>query len=206
MPGLDHLLPFLAAALVFAAIPGPAMLYAAAQTMSHGRSGGIRASVGMHIGGYVHVGAAAFGLSALLAVVPPLYLALKLAGAAYLIWLGITMVRQQKAETPIAASPLRTLTHSAVVEILNPKSALFYLAFLPQFVDPAAHWPVIGQLVFFGVIMNLLATVSDVIVVLMASIVLKRMRASSPWQRAVRAGGGATLMGLGAHLALSKSH
>ncbi|MFD2264783.1 LysE family translocator [Lacibacterium aquatile] len=206
MPGLDHLLPFLAAALIFAIIPGPAMLYAAAQTMSNGRSGGLKASIGMHIGGYVHVGAAAFGLSALLAVVPPLYIALKLAGAAYLIWLGFNLMRRQQTSATVEASPLKTLTHSAIVEILNPKSALFYLAFLPQFVEPAASWPIIAQLVFFGVIMNLLAGLADIAVVLAAAIVLKRVRASSPWQRMVRAFGGATLMGLGAHLALSKSN
>ena len=93
MPTSDILIAFFLAASVFAYLPGPAMLYAAAQTMARGRRAGWFAALGIHIGGYVHVLAAAFGLAILFQMVPVLYLILKLVGAAYLIWLGIKLWR-----------------------------------------------------------------------------------------------------------------
>ncbi|MEM6665415.1 MAG: LysE family transporter, partial [Pseudomonadota bacterium] len=95
MPSLETLLPFLLAAAVFAFVPGPGLLYTAARTIAHGRGGGFRAAIGLHIGGYVHVGAAAFGLAALLALVPVAYTVLKTVGAAYLVWLGVRMALGQ---------------------------------------------------------------------------------------------------------------
>ena len=95
MPSLDILLAFAAATFVFAAYPGPALLYAAAQTLARGRKSGFLAALGIHCGCYVHVIAATLGLSALLAHVPELYLALKLIGAAYLVWIGIGMIRNR---------------------------------------------------------------------------------------------------------------
>src|SRR5579875_3109848 len=100
MPSLHLLLPFAVSTLIFAYVPGPAMLYAAGQTLARGRRGGLLAAAGIHLGGYVHVLFAAFGLAALLRLVPEAYLGLRLAGAAYLVWLGIGMLRQPKAPPP----------------------------------------------------------------------------------------------------------
>src|SRR3990170_9010872 len=103
MPSLEILLTFLATTAIFAFIPGPAMLYAAAQTLAGGRWSGIMASLGLHVGGYVHVVAAAAGLSLIFHAVPVLYMAMKLFGAAYLVWLGISLFRS-KAQDDVIVS------------------------------------------------------------------------------------------------------
>ena len=205
MPSLQHLVPFLLATLVFAYVPGPGMLYAAAQTMARGRRGGLMAALGLHLGGYLHVAAAAFGLAALLHYVPTLYLVLKLAGALYLVWLGIGMLRRGggPAELP-AAAPRRAFLQSVTVEMLNPKTAIFFVAFLPQFVDPAAALPVWGQLLLLGTIVNLCFSSADVAVTLAAALVLARLRRAGPAQRLMRWVGGSLLIGLGARLALAR--
>jgi threonine/homoserine/homoserine lactone efflux protein len=205
MPSLQHLVPFVLATLVFAYVPGPGMLYAAAQTLARGRRGGLLAALGLHLGGYLHVGAAAFGLAALLHYVPTLYLALKLAGALYLVWLGIAMLRRggHAAELP-AAAPRRAFLQSVTVEMLNPKTAIFFVAFLPQFVDPAAALPVWAQLLLLGTIVNLCFSSADVAVTLAASAVLGRLRRAGPAQRVMRWVGGSLLIGLGARLALAR--
>jgi threonine/homoserine/homoserine lactone efflux protein len=149
MASADTLIAFALAALVFAWMPGPAMLSAAAQTLARGRRAGLRAAAGIHVGGYAHVIAGAAGLAVLLQAVPTLYLVLKLAGAAYLIWLGVQMILQRAPvagqAAAAAAAPRRAFRDSVVVEVLNPKTTLFYLAFLPQFADPAAALPVWAQ-------------------------------------------------------------
>jgi threonine/homoserine/homoserine lactone efflux protein len=146
MPSIELFLAFLATTAVFAYIPGPAMLYAAAQTLARGRWSGLMASLGIHIGGYAHVFAAAAGLSVLFHAVPMLYLAVKLAGAAYLVWLGISLFRAKAAgdaELPEIThkSGRRAFFESITVEVLNPKTAIFFLAFLPQFIDASAAFP-----------------------------------------------------------------
>src|SRR6266851_1561447 len=145
MPSADHLIAFLAATAVFAVIPGPGILYTAAQTLARGRLGGLMAALGIHIGGYLHVAAAALGLAALFELVPLIYTIVKLAGALYLVILGIGILRGGIAADALPAvagkSPRRAFLESIAVEAFNPKTALFYLAFLPQFVDPAASAP-----------------------------------------------------------------
>ena len=209
MPSTELLLAFLAATAVFAYMPGPAMLYAAARTISHGRWAGLTASLGIHLGGYVHVAAAAAGLSVLFHAVPVLYTVVKLAGAAYLVWLGIGLIRQ--AGGPAGALPKtdagsgrRAFLQSVAVEVLNPKTALFFLAFLPQFTDPSAALPIWAQLLVLGTIVNVMFSSADVICVALAGAVVERLRRSSRMQRAVRCAGGAVLIGLGANLALQR--
>ena len=136
MPSIELFVAFLATTAIFAFIPGPAMLYAAAQTMARGRWSGLMAALGIHLGGYVHVAAAAAGLSVLFHAVPMLYMAVKFAGAAYLIWLGISMLRAKPREDVALAgietrSGRRAFVESVTVEVLNPKTAIFFLAFLP---------------------------------------------------------------------------
>lgn len=209
MPSLDLLIPFFAATFVFAVMPGPALLYTAAQTMARGRRGGFMAALGIHLGGYAHVIAAAAGLSAIFQLVPALYTAVKIVGALYLVWLGIGIIRKKldASELPHlkGRSARRAFTESVVVEVLNPKAAIFYIAFLPQFVDPAAGWAVWLQFLALGAIVNAAFSAADIITVLLTSAVLARIRQSGIGQRIARMVGGSVLIGLGAHLATSKN-
>ena len=208
MPEMELLLPFAAATLIFAFMPGPALLYTAAQTLARGRTGGFLAALGIHAGGFVHVVAAAAGLSAIFSNVPAAYLALKIAGALYLIWLGIGIMRGRLDPEALPhvhkKSARRAFLESVTVEVLNPKAALFYIAFLPQFVDPAAALPVWMQFLVLGTIVNLAFSAVDVITVLMTASVMKRLKHSARVQRVARVLGGSVLVGLGAHLAFSK--
>ena len=210
MPSTELFVAFLATTAVFAYIPGPAMLYAAAQTMARGRRSGLMASLGIHLGGYFHVIAAAAGLSVLFHAVPPLYMAVKLAGAAYLVWLGITMFRarsQDGAAIPTieAKSGRRAFFESITVEVLNPKTAIFFVAFLPQFIDTSAGFPIWLQFLALGTIVNLMFSSADVVCVMLAGAMLGRLRRSSRMQRLLQKTGGAVLVGLGAHLAFQRS-
>ena len=207
MPGPELLLPFLAATLVFAVMPGPAILYTAAQTMARGRRGGTLAALGIHVGGLIHVVAAAAGLSAIFQHVPVAYTAVKLAGALYLIWLGIGIIRRRLDPDALprvdGKGTRRAFLESITVEVLNPKAALFYIAFLPQFVDPAAALPIWAQLLVLGWIVNVAFSAADVATILLTSALLTRLRRSGTAQRALRWAGGSILAGLGLHLATS---
>jgi threonine/homoserine/homoserine lactone efflux protein len=208
MPSLDHLIPFAIATFLFAIFPGPALLYTAAQTLARGRAAGFMAALGIHIGGYAHVLAAALGLSAVFVHVPQLYFALKIAGALYLIWLGIGLIRTRLDLDALpqvrAQSARRALLQSVVVEVLNPKVALFFIAFLPQFVDPAATFPLWLQFLALGVIVNVAFTAADLVTVLLTSSVLTGLRRSGVAQRVARIVGGSVLIGLGARLAIAR--
>ncbi|MCJ8148512.1 LysE family translocator [Shinella sedimenti] len=211
MPPFETLLAFFLTTAVFAYVPGPAMLYATAQTIARGRWSGLMASLGIHLGGYAHVIAAAAGLSALFHAVPSLYLAVKLLGAVYLIWLGIRMFRARLEAQPevstknIRRSGWRAFAESVSVEVLNPKTALFFLAFLPQFVDPSAALPVWMQLFILGTVVNLMFTSADVVCVLLAGALAKRLKGSARVQKGLQRAGGTILVGLGLNLALQKS-
>ncbi len=209
MPGSDVLAAFLLAAAVFAYMPGPAMLYATAQTIARGRRAGWMASLGIHLGGYVHVAAAALGLAALFSLVPAAYLVLKLAGATYLVWLGARFLfgRAEIASLPedlAALSPRRAFWESVMVEVLNPKTALFFVAFLPQFADPSAALPVWMQLLVLGSVVNLLFSSADVCCVLLADRIADTLKRSRRFERNTRRVGGGILITLGLNLALSR--
>ncbi|MBZ9748790.1 LysE family translocator [Mesorhizobium sp. CO1-1-7] len=210
MPPTELLIAFFATTAIFAYIPGPAMLYAAAQTMARGRWSGLTAALGIHLGGYVHVFAAAAGLSVLFHAVPPLYMAVKLVGALYLIWLGISLFRKRvEGDVALPAitrkSARRALFESITVEVLNPKTAIFFMAFLPQFINASAGLPVWVQFVVLGTIVNLMFSSADVVCVFLAGLVIGRLRRSSRAQRLMQKAGGAVLVGLGVHVALQKA-
>ena len=163
------------------------------------------AALGIHLGCYFHVVAAALGLSAILQYVPTLYVALKLVGAAYLIWLGIGMWRQNMSGGDLPELPKKTtrraLFESMAVELLNPKVALFFLAFLPQFVDPSVSFPVGVQFLVLGVIVNFAFTSADIITVLLADRAVGYLQRSGHGMRVAQRLGGGLLIGLGARLA-----
>lgn len=209
MASWETLLAFATVTLLVAYFPGPALLYTAAQTIAHGRKAGFMAMLGIHLGCYVHVVAAAFGLSAVFKHVPELYVAVKLLGALYLVWLGIGMIRARLAQADGPATPPKTvrraLIDSFIVEILNPKVALFFIALLPQFVDPSAALPVWAQFLILGTVVNLAFSSADLITVIGASVVMKTMKASKAGVAFWRWLGGSLMIGLGVKLATDKA-
>jgi len=162
---------FTATALAIAISPGPGIFYVAARTLAGGRSEGLASSFGTGLGGLVHVAAGAIGVSALVMASAEAFTVLKLAGAVYLVWLGIKAIREARRPfeaTAVTTGTARAFREGIVVEALNPKTAAFFLAFLPQFVDPAAA-PVWLQFLLLGLISVTLNTAVDVVVALLAS-------------------------------------
>ena len=208
MASWETLLAFATVTLLVAYFPGPALLYTAAQTISHGRKAGLMAMLGIHLGCYLHVFAAAFGLSAVFKHVPELYMAVKIAGALYLIWIGIGMIRSRlgAADQPLAPPKTvkRALLDSFVVEVLNPKVALFFIALLPQFVDPAGTLPVWAQLLILGTIVNFAFSSADLVTVLGASFMLRLMKRTKAGFGFGRWIGGSLMIGLGLKLATDR--
>jgi threonine/homoserine/homoserine lactone efflux protein len=208
MASWETLFAFATLTLLVAYFPGPALLYTAAQTITHGRRAGFMAMLGIHLGCYLHVFAAAFGLSAVFKHVPELYVAVKLAGAFYLVWLGIGMIRSKLSAADQALTPPKTvkraLIDSFVVEVLNPKVALFFIALLPQFVDPAGSLPVWAQLLILGVIVNFAFSSADFVTVLGASAVVKTMKKTQAGFAFGRWLGGSLMIGLGIKLATDR--
>ena len=209
MASTDILIAFAIATALFAYFPGPALLYTAAQTLARGRRAGLMAALGIHIGCYAHVFAATLGLSAVFRYVPEAYVFLKIAGAAYLVWLGIAMLRAKSdaADAPKLApkSTRRAFIESIIVELLNPKVAIFFIAFLPQFVDPAGSLPVWAQSLILGIIVNLAFSSADLVTVFAATAVMRRLRKSGTAEKAARWIGGSLLIGLGLKLGTDKS-
>ncbi len=211
MASYELLAAFLVTTALFAYVPGPAMLYTIAQTMARGRAAGLMAVLGVHLGCYIHIVAAVAGLSMLFQAVPWLYIAVKFGGACYLIWLGFSMLRVRLSEDTTGSftigqkSSKRAFIDSVVVEMLNPKTALFFLAFLPQFVDPAAAFPVWLQFLVLGVAVNIIFTSADFVAVMVAGLAAGRLKRSAFAQGVARRAAGVILMGLGLHLAWQRS-
>jgi threonine/homoserine/homoserine lactone efflux protein len=201
MPSFAPWMPFVIATLAFACMPGPAILYMTAQTLAHGRRAGMMAALGIHLGCYVHIAAAAIGLASLVESAPAVYAAIRFAGAAYLVWLGLAMVFGGDRSSADAARPQpSTFRDSVVVEILNPKTALFFLTFLPQFVDPSAAVPLWMQFLILGVAVNLVFSLADLAAVGLASAALSRFSTGrAGW--VIPKACGSILIGLGVALA-----
>lgn len=197
---------FLFAAAVLAITPGPGIAYVVARTVAGGRSEGLGSCFGTGIGGLLHVLAAALGLSLLIAQSAVAFSLLKYVGAAYLAYLGIRMLlcKEQPPTGEVMApqGARRALVEGIVVEALNVKTALFFLAFLPQFVPPGE--PLVPQLVLLGGICVALNTFVDVIAVLAAHRLLKSGAARAARARLMTRVSGATMLGLGAFLALAR--
>jgi len=165
LPDPGALAVFVVAALVLLVIPGPAVLYIVSQSISRGRLAGIVSMLGIQVGGLVHVAAAAAGLSALLVRSAVAFNVVKYAGAAYLVFLGLRRIlgKDEAEDVPGARSEKslrRLFAQGVVVNVLNPKTALFFFSFLPQFVDVDAG-SVALQIATLGLVFILLAMVSD---------------------------------------------
>ena len=192
---------FLAAASLIALSPGPGIFYVAARTLADGRAAGLASSLGTGLGGLVHVAAGAIGISALVLASAEAFTLLKIAGALYLVWLGIRSMRDARFEAePIVhrGGARRAFRDGVLVEAFNPKTAVFFLAFLPQFVDPDR--PVWTQTIVLGLCWVALGVLSDGAYALAGGTIgglLRRRR------KAVRYASGATFVGLGAVAATS---
>jgi threonine/homoserine/homoserine lactone efflux protein len=208
-PDPGTLAVFSAAALALLVIPGPAVLYIVAQSIEHGRAAGLVSMLGVQTGGLVHVLAAALGLSALLLQSATAFNIVKFAGAAYLIFLGLKkLLSRQRFETTSERPPRRLdrlYRQGIVVNVLNPKTALFFFAFLPQFVDVEAG-SVGLQILLLGLLFLVLATLSDGMYAIAAGTASDWLRGNPRFLRAERWVSGTVLVGLGVTAALSGSH
>lgn len=197
---------FLLAAIVLAITPGPGIAYVVARTVAGGRAEGLASCVGTGLGGLLHVLAAALGLSLLVAESAVAFNLVKYLGAAYLVYLGLRMLLSRQAAfsaAPVTAQGARrAFAEGIVVEALNVKTALFFLAFLPQFVS--ASEPLIPQLVLLGSICVALNTLVDVVAVLGAHRLVHSGAARAARARLLTRISGTTMLGLGAYLALAR--
>jgi len=196
---------FLLAALVIAAVPGPGIVYVAARTLSGGKSAGIASTFGTALGGLVHVIAGGLGVSAIILASAELFTVLKFAGALYLVWLGLKTFREARdlPQQVIAVGTQRVFREGVLVEALNPKTAAFFLAFIPQFLDPAGSYPAL-QFMVLGLISVALNTLADVVVVMMAATARETGARRPQLLQRLRQGSGLFIAGLGISLALAR--
>jgi len=205
-----RLVLFLTAAVLLAIAPGPGMLYVLARSLAGGKREGVLSALGTFLGGMVHVFAAALGVSIILAKSALAFATVKYVGAAYLCFLGVRMImdgrRQSGSELNYAdLKPARNpLWQGLATEVLNPKTALFFLSFIPQFVI-RANGHVFLQFVALGTISVVLNTTADLIVIALAGPLGERIRASVTFRRRQRTVTGAIMIGLGTYLATSES-
>ena len=196
---------FVLAALALLLVPGPAVVYVVARSIQHGRRAGLVSVLGIHVGTLAHITAATLGLSALVLSSAVAFTAVKIAGAAYLIGLGLWTLFSSRAEPEVALGGERNLRRAfaqgIVVNVLNPKTALFFLAFLPQFVDPNAPHPAV-QIAFLGVLFALLGLVTDSLWALAAGTAGGMLRRSRRFVRTQRYVTGTVYVGLGVATAL----
>jgi threonine/homoserine/homoserine lactone efflux protein len=206
IPGTTNLSLFVVAAVALLLVPGPAVLYIVARSIEQGRLAGFVSDLGIHSATLVHVLAAALGLSALLASSALAFAAVKYAGAAYLIWIGLKKIfgRAEKGEVAALkpASYSRLYRDGFIVNLLNPKTALFFLAFLPQFVD-VGRGHVVSQIVVLGLIFTGLGFISDGCYALAASAAGKWLRQSRAYQSFERYVSGAIFIALGVSAAFA---
>ena len=202
----SRFLIFLAAAVLLAITPGPGILYVLARSLAGGRREGIHSSLGTFLGGLFHVFAAAAGLSAILAASAVAFHTVRLAGAAYLVWLGIRMIRTRNSQLPLhAEAPSQGAFRQGVLtEVLNPKTALFFLSFIPQFVSPALGH-IFWQFIVLGVLSVALNTAADLVVVLLSSFLARKLQTNPRFRSRQRVASGVGMIGLGAYVAFANS-
>jgi threonine/homoserine/homoserine lactone efflux protein len=209
VPDVGTLLVFSVAALALIVVPGPAVLYIVSQSIDRGRLAGFVSALGIAVGALVHVCAAAIGLSSILVSSATAFNVVKYAGAAYLIGMGLWTILSRRAADPAAVQTERRLRRrfgqGVVVNILNPKTALFFFAFLPQFVDPDQGAAAL-QIVVLGLVFVLIAVISDSVWALAAGTASERLRASRRFLSVQRYVSGSVFVGLGALTAAARRH
>ncbi len=210
IPGAANLSLFVSATLVLLLVPGPAVLYIFARSVEQGRSAGLVSILGIHAATLVHVAAAAAGLSALLASSAIAFSVVKYAGAAYLIWLGFKKLFGPASIPDFnGAGPPRSrgriFREGFLVNLLNPKTALFFLAFLPQFVEPQ-RGHVAMQVAFLGVLYTVIGVLTDGAYALAAGTAGNWLKRSPVYLKAERWVSGSIYIGLGLTAAFSENH
>ncbi len=195
---------FILAALALLAIPGPAVLYVVSQSVEGGPRAGLTSTVGIHLGTLVHVAAAAIGLSSLLVFSAEAFDVVKYAGAAYLVFIGVRTLLGRTSGEPQAleVDTRRRVARGATVQVLNPKTALFFFAFLPQFVDPQAGTTGL-QILVLGLTFAVLGLLSDGTYAVAAGALSGRLRSSRRAASVSRWASGTILIGLGVTAALA---
>lgn len=208
MPDASTFELFLAAALIFLLVPGPSVLYVVARSVDQGRLAGLVSVLGIQLGTTVHIAFAAAGLSAILASSAAAFALVKWVGVAYLVWLGIqrflTRDEDEEPDTVDPAPLYRVFSQGILVNILNPKTALFFLAFLPQFVDPSrgSAWL---QVVVFGATLAALGVCTDGMYALAGGSIGEMVRQNASLRRARRYVSGGVYLALGALAAVTGS-
>jgi threonine/homoserine/homoserine lactone efflux protein len=208
---LHNYLLFVSASIVLVLVPGPDMIYMLSRCIAQGRKAGLMAALGFNLGGYVHLTAAVVGLSAVLATSAVAFTVVKWLGAGYLVYLGIAALRSRTGPIVLDAQEGPGLLAKAIFwqgflsDVLNPKVAMFFIALLPQFIDPGARHPTL-QILLLGVTVNVIALAGNIVLVSLSASVtgaLRRNRAIAAWlQKAM----GATFIALGLRLAAEKAH
>jgi len=206
MPDPHHFLLFFAAALILAITPGPGIFYVLARSLAGGKREGVQSSFGTFAGGLFHVFAAALGISAILAASVVAFHTVKYAGAAYLAWLDIRMIRSRNADMAFQnLQPSQGAFRQGILtEALNPKTALFFLSFIPQFIA-TGRGHVFFQFLLLGAISVILNTTADLVVVLLAAPLERKLKNSARFRRNQRVASGLGMIGLGAYVALADS-
>jgi threonine/homoserine/homoserine lactone efflux protein len=208
IPDTANLALFVVAALALLAVPGPAVLYVVARSIHQGRRAGLASVLGIHVGTLVHIAAATLGLSALIVSSAVAFTAVKIAGAVYLVGLGLWTLFARRAEPDVALGGERNLRRAfaqgIVVNVLNPKTALFFLAFLPQFVDRDASHPAV-QIAVLGLLFAVLGLVTDSLWALAAGTAGGLLRRSRRFVRTQRYVTGTVYVGLGVATAFAGS-
>jgi threonine/homoserine/homoserine lactone efflux protein len=208
LPSHTSLLLFVSAALALLMIPGPAVFYIVSRAMGQGRAAGLVSALGITVGTLIHVAAAVVGLSALLMSSAIAFSVVKYLGAAYLIFLGVQKLLSKDSfvlSGPAERTPLRRIfAQGIVVNVLNPKTALFFFAFIPQFLD-ASRGKVAGQILFLGVLFAMMGCFTDSLWGLFAGTLARWLRGNSRWAQAPRYVSGGMLISLGVATALAGS-
>jgi threonine/homoserine/homoserine lactone efflux protein len=209
MPDWSTLAVFLVASLVLLVTPGPAVLYIVARSIDQGRAAGLVSAMGVASGALFHIAAAALGVSALLMSSAVAFSVVKYLGAAYLVYLGIrTLLERRQPASLHAPEPQklsRIFLQGVVVNLLNPKTALFFFAFLPQFVDPA-RWAIPLQILLLGMLFMLMGVFSDSMYALLAGTIGQWLKRSTRFLRAQRYFAGGVYIVLGVTTAFSGSN
>jgi threonine/homoserine/homoserine lactone efflux protein len=208
LPNTPALFLFIAGSLLLLAIPGPAVFYVLSRAVGQGRAAGVVSAAGISVGTLFHVAAAVLGLSALLVSSARAFQTVKLVGAGYLIFLGLRMLLSREEETMSASAEghsfQRIFAQGVLVNVLNPKSALFFLAFLPQFVDPA-RGHISTQIFSLGVLFAVMGLISDSSWALVAGTLAAKLKSNLRWRRTQKNISGGALIALGLATAFSGS-
>ena len=207
MPTIETTLLFMAATVALNVTPGPSIFYVMSRSVGQGTTAGLVSALGLGTGSLIHAGAAALGLSVIIAYSPLVYAVVKYLGAAYLVYLGARILLWRSPQpddtVPVHGSLTRVFWQGVITELLNPKIVLFFMSFLPQFVDPV-RGAVAGQTLFFGLLFHVTGVPVNMLVAVAGGAIASWLARHPMFERVRSWLAGAVLIGLGVRLALSE--